>query len=262
MGPFVSMHGFGSSPILFDDMVILACLQQGTKLEGKQPGKSFFAAVDRRTGEVLWKTPRDNVVAAYSTPCVYRPPGGPPELICCCTAHGIYSMDPRTGQENWSLGVLKMRTVSSPIVVGGLVFSSNGSGGGGNYLVAVRPGKDPHEVYRITTQAPYVPTSVARGNLLFLWYDKGVVTCIDAPDGTVHWRQRVGGNFSGSPVRAGDRIFCISDEGAVVVLSAEDEFNLLARNPLGEPSRSTPAIAGGRMYVRTYSHLVSIGGKD
>jgi hypothetical protein len=77
----------------------------------------------------------------------------------------------------------------------------------------------------------------------------------------VVWRQRVDGEYSGSPVIAGDCLYCINDDGLVVVLSASDKAQILGRNPLGEPSRSTPAIAGNRMYLRTYSHLISVGGE-
>ncbi len=152
-----------------------------------------------------------------------------------------------------------MRTVSSPVVAGDLVLGTTGSGGGGNYLVAVRPDPEPEVAYRITTQAPYVPTPVVKDDLVFLWYDKGIVSCIRAADGERVWQKRIGGNFSGSPVIAGDRLFCIDDDGVVVVLAASEQFALLARNPLGEPSRSTPAISQGRMYVRTESQLLAIG---
>ena len=96
---------------------------------------------------------------------------------------------------------------------------------------------------------------------MFLWYDKGVVTCIDVATGKVHWRERVPGYYSSSPVLVGDRLYC-SDykSGDMVVLSATDKFKLLARNPLGEPTRATPAIVGETMYLRTESHLMAIGG--
>jgi hypothetical protein len=71
----------------------------------------------------------------------------------------------------------------------------------------------------------------------------------------------VAGNYSGSPVRVHDKIYCIDEEGEVVVLAADREFKELGRVPLGEPSRSTPTVSGGRMYLRTYSHLISVGGK-
>jgi outer membrane protein assembly factor BamB len=219
-------------------------------------------AVDRESGEIVWRTPRTIDTASYSVPCIYQAPGGEPQLICCSTAEGIFSLDPKTGKQNWSIDVFTMRTVSSPVIAGGLIFGTTGAGAGGNYVVAVRPGAGPKVAYEIRTQAPYVPTPVACGELLFLWSDKGIVTCLDAASGNAYWQKRVGGNFSGSPVCVNDAIYCIDEEGVVVVLAAGKEYQELGRNALGEPSRSTPAVAGGRMYLRTYSHLISIGGRS
>jgi outer membrane protein assembly factor BamB len=75
------------------------------------------------------------------------------------------------------------------------------------------------------------------------------------------WRERVGGSFYGSPVCVNDRLYCIARNGDVVVVAASDEFELLARVPLGEPSHATPAVSGGVMYLRTESHLFSLGGR-
>jgi len=263
LGPFVSMHGFGTSPMIYGDMVILASAQQSEKLGGKKPGKSFVIAVDRATGEIRWNTPRESAVAAYGVPCVYNQGGkGPDELIFTSTSHGFASLDPKTGKENWSIDVFDMRTVSSPVIAGGLVFGTTGSGGGGNYVVAVRPGAKPEIAYRIDRQAPYVPTPIAHGDLLFLWYDKGIVTCVNASDGKQHWQKRVGGGFSGSPVRVGAALYCINQDGEVIVIAADKQYQLLSKNPLGEPSRATPAVAAGRMYLRSESHLISIGGEE
>jgi outer membrane protein assembly factor BamB len=130
--------------------------------------------------------------------------------------------------------------------------------------VAVRPGDGgdkPALAYKIDKSAPYVPTPVACGDLVFLWSDKGVVTCIDAATGEMHYRKRVGGNYSGSPVCVAGRLYCIAEDGEVVVLAASKKFEQLARNPLGDDSRATPAVADGKMYLRTYHALVSLGGK-
>ena len=156
--------------------------------------------------------------------------------------------------------------VCSPVIAAGLIFTSCGTGGGGKQMVAVRPGIPDEGIeaqlaYEIKGSLPYVPTSVAYGSLLFLWSDQGVVTCLDAPSGTIHWRQRVGGQYFGSPVRVADRIYCISRKGEMVVLAAADKFKPLGRIDLEEPSHATPAIADGVMYLRTESHLMAIGGK-
>lgn len=262
LGPWVSMHGFGQSPVLYEDLVILCCLQQGTKLDpGEKPGKSSVVAVNKKTGELVWKTDRRSTIAAYSVPYVRQNASGEDELICASQGDGLFSLDPRTGNENWSVDAFRMRTVHSPIEAGGLIFASTGSGGGGNYTVAVEPTEPPRVKYRVERQAPYVPTPVAYDDLVFLWYDRGFVTCIDAETGAVQYRQRVKGEYSGSPIRVRDKLYCINEDGVVVVLAATAEFKVLAMNPLGEDSRATPAVAGGKMFLRTDSHLICVGGK-
>lgn len=253
-GPFVGGHGCGTSPIVYEDLVILG---------NDQDGESSLIAVDRQSGETRWQTPRKATRVSYSTPCVLER-DGKTELIFNSQSHGISGIDPETGRTNWELEVFDKRTVNSPMVAAGLVFGSCGSGAGGNYVVALKPGDpdahvEPQVAYKVDKSAPYVPTPVANGKLLFLISDNGVATCIDADSGKVHWQRRIGGNFSGSPIRIGDRLYAIADNGDVIVLSATDEYELLGRMPLGEECRTTPAVAGGVMYLRTVSHLYSIG---
>ena len=257
LGPFVSQHGNGSSPILYQDKVILA---------NEQDGESFLIAVDAATGQTRWKTPRKTAEAAYSTPCVYQRSSGKPELIFNSHAHGISALDPDNGKVLWDFpGAFDKRSVSSPVVAGDLMIGSCGSGGGGNFIVAVRPGdaagkRKPELAYSIRHSAPYVPTSIYFGEHLFLWGDGGVVSCVQAATGEVKWQERVGGDFFGSPVCVDGKLFCVSSRGDVVVVEASDHFKLLAKNPLNELTRSTPAVAGGRMYIHTSQHLISVGG--
>jgi outer membrane protein assembly factor BamB len=275
LGRWQSQHGFGTSPIVYKDLVILHNSQQANQLdEGEKPGESYMMAFDRETGKEEWRVPLKSMNVCYSVPFIYEPPnGGKPELVCTSTGNGMFSLDPLTGKENWSLNndLFKMRTVASPILAGGLILGSTGSGGySGNYVVAVRPGKNPEVAYELSNKAkfkaPYVPCYLAKGDLVFFLYDRGFVSCVDAPSGKIHTLNRVNNesgspaNFSGSPVRVGDRIYTIDEDGVVFVFAADKSFEVLAENPLGEASRATPAVAGGRMYLRTYSHLISIGG--
>ena len=270
LGHFVARHGFGSSPIIYEDMVVLPCLQhngvpQGQPGDDSRPETSFVIALDRKTGTEIWRTTRlSSDSASYSAPCMFNQRGRW-EIICCSTANGMFSLDPTSGEQNWSIDVFEMRTVSSPVVADGLLIGSTGSGAGGNYVVAVAAPTDesstPREVYRVSTQAPYVPTPVPDGELMYLWSDKGIVTCVEAKTGEVVWRERVGGNYSGSPILVNDRLIGTSEDGEVVVLAAGREYKLLGRSELGGPSNSTPAVGHGRIYFRTYSHLISLGGK-
>jgi outer membrane protein assembly factor BamB len=243
-------------------MVILGNDQDGPGKDTPDAnGDSFLVALDCADGRERWRTKRGSAVVSYSTPCVYYNRAGKPELIFNSQAHGISSISPQTGKVNWELGVFDKRSVSSPIVAAGLIFGTTGSGGGGSYVAAVKPGVKPTLAYKLAEKAPYVPTLVAKDKLLFLWSDKGIVSCVDAPTGNTHWIERVGGNFSGSPVIIGQYVYCIAEDGTVVVLAASPKFNLVAQNSLGEGSHSTPAVAGGHLYLRTYSHLISLGGK-
>ena len=150
-------------------------------------------AVEAATGKLRRCMPRVASRVCFSTPCIYQPPGGKPELILTSTTDGVFSLDPLTGRENWkSPGTLSMRVVSSPLVADGLIFGSTGSGGGGNYIAAVRPGPKPETAYTIKTNAAYVPTLVAQDGLLFIFHDKGFVSCARVKTGEVLWRERLG----------------------------------------------------------------------
>ncbi len=259
LGAFQGAHGFGASPIRFEDMVILA---------NDQSGPSSTLALDCRTGQTRWVVERRNTKSAYSTPIIYRPENGSAQLILTSTSHGVSSLDPHTGKLNWELADVfgMLRVVGSPVAAGGLIFAQCGVGGGGKRMVAIKPpglnsGSEARVVYEIEGSLPYAPTPVAQGKWLFLISDGGVASCIDIETGQRVWRERIGGNFLGSAVRVGNRIYCISRAGEMVVLAAAPQYQLLGRIDLEEASHSTPAIADGVMYLRTFSHLMAIGGK-
>ncbi|HZZ73103.1 MAG TPA: PQQ-binding-like beta-propeller repeat protein [Pirellulales bacterium] len=262
LGPFESQHGFGTSPIVFDNMVIITNDQDGPK--------SFLIAVDCRTGKNVWQNPREhakgNQNCSYSTPSIYQPEGGAPQLIVNSWAHGISSLDPKTGKLNWEDRVFPLRPIGCPVIAGGLIWGNCGEGGGKNSVFAVRPGdkngKPPEVVYKFDkSTAPYVTSLVAYKNWIFFWGDKGIVSCIDMETGKVLYTERACGTCSGSPIRVNDRLYCITADGDVVVLAASDKFEKISTESLGELSRSTPAVSNGVLYLRTESQLFSLGGK-
>lgn len=275
LGPYVSGHGSGASPILVDGLVVLANDQEDPRLlpsmYGPNPkmkaGKSFLIAVDRDTGETRWKLDRRTGLAAYSTPCVARSLEGRPEVILTSTAHGVTGVDAATGTVNWEMGgVFKDRCVGSPVLAEGLAIAGYGAGTRGARFVAVRPGSrakgiEPTLAYDLNRPVPLVPTPLVKDGRLYLWGDDGRVACLVASTGKAIWRERLPGWFYGSPVWVAGRLYCISRKGDVVVLAAADTYKLIARIPLGDPSYATPAVASGVMYLRTRSRLFALGGR-
>ena len=271
LGPFRGLHGSASSPIIADGLVLLANDQMDPKRfsfylpedTDWNPGKSFLIALERKTGKTRWKIDRKSELAGYATPCIRRI-GDRAEAIFTSTAHGVTAVDLQSGRISWEIDQLwDDRTVSSPQLHGDLVFGSFGKGLSGQRFVAVRPDKagggKGELVYDVTKSVPLVPSFVVKDDLLFLWTDGGVVTCLDAPTGDVHWRERVGDSCYSSPLWIEGRLYGISKRGEVVVLAASKEFEELGRVDLGEKTFATPAIADGVMYLRTESRLYSLG---
>ncbi len=258
-------HGAGSSPIVYDDIVVFTHEHEGNAKDAK----SAWFAVNRKTGRTRWTLERKtSSKTSYSTPCIYQPKEGDAQLVFTSLAHGMTGVDPLAGTVIWELdSAFVSRVVSSPVIANGLLIGTCGDYGTGKLLTAIRPGTSdksiqPSEAYKIESSSmPYVPTLVAKDGLLFTFHDKGDVSCLRSATGRQLWQEKPAGRFFGSPVWADGKLYCITMDGDVVVLRAAETYELLAVNPLGEKSHATPAIAGGRMYLRTYSHLFSVGGK-
>lgn len=260
LGTFNSQHGQGLSPIIYEGKVIVP---------NDQWGPSAYTAFDIKTGEVLWKSDRKFIKTSYATAMI-MPIAGKDQIIALSGGVGLAGIDPETGKQLWASGELPQRTVASPLATqDGRVIGICGQGGRGTILVAVDPTgsgdvSQTHVKGTRETSIPYVPTPVIDEHYLYLWNDDGIVCCVDlAGDLSDNvWRQRVGGNFSGSPVLIDGRLFCISEDGEVVVLKASPTYELLGRSSLGEPSYSTPAVANGRVYFRTFGKLMCLKAKS
>ena len=259
LGPFESQHGHGASPIVYEEKLIVV---------NDQDGESSIVALEVKTGKTVWKCPRRGVKqnTAYGTPMILERKGQPAIILTTSHSHGVSALDPKIGSMLWeSPGIFDKRSVASPVVAGDLVFGSCGSGGGGNFMVAVHLGgkvaytfKDKIDKKEI---APYVPTPITLGNRLFAVGDSGVAFCLEASSGKEIWKETLltAGNFFCSPILIDGKIYCCSTKGEMIVFAAADQFKLLARNPVGEGSHSTPCVDGDRLYLKTFTHLVCIG---
>ena len=265
-GNWVSQHGFGASPMVYKDKVIFFNSQQAQRVRpGTVPGKSRVIAVSCKDGSDVWTAPLTATRTCYAVPGVYQNDKGEDQLVSCNTGDGFFSLDPETGKRNWATLPFRMRTVASTLIADGLIIGSNGSGGGGIYLVAIRPDsqgdQSPEKAYEIQ-RANYVPSPVAVDGKLFLFTDKGIAQCVDLQTGEMHWQKRLAKGFSGSPVATASHVYVMDEDGNLYVIAVSAEYQLVSKHPLGESTRATPAIADNRMYLRTDSRLICVGNQS
>jgi len=244
------MNGPGSTPVLWRDRLVITC--DGSDVQ-------FIAALDTATGAVAWKTPRsgrlnDNpdLKKAYGTPLVL--PVGGRDVVVSPGADWVYGYDPETGAELWraSYGVLGFSVVPRPVAAHGLVFLSTSFTK--PEMLAIRPGGagvEPEIVWRQARGAPSMPSPLVVGDELYVVSDKGIATCLDAKTGDVVWSERLGGNFSSSPLFADGRIYVGNRDGATSVIKPGRKFDLVATNQLDGQIFATPAAVGRAIYLRT-----------
>jgi outer membrane protein assembly factor BamB len=253
--------GFGSSPIIYQNMVIVQCdVQQD----------SFLAALDVQDGQELWRVPRKDV-PTWSTPTIHAGPDRV-ELIVNGFKHaGGY--DPSSGEELWRIGGGGDIPVPTPVIGHGLIFLSSAHGPqaplcairlgakGDITLKGDEPSSD-HVAWHKKRDGIYMQTPLVYGDYLYACKDNGVLGCYEAKTGELVYRQRLGDGrtgFTASPVAADGRLYFTSEHGDVYVVKAGREFELLATNPMGEVCMATPAISHGMLIIRSKDHVYGIG---
>ncbi|MGD8330054.1 MAG: PQQ-binding-like beta-propeller repeat protein [Acidobacteriota bacterium] len=252
--------GHGSSPIIYEGMVILQADQQRG---------SFLAAFDLNTGDEVWRTERDEI-PSWGTPTVYR---GAPRDELITNGKTIRSYDPQTGELFWWLTPNSELPVATPVVGDGLIFLSNRyppiqriyavrPGGSGD--ISLDDGEDANEwiVWSKTRSVSYLPTPILYDDLFYTQGDDGRLITYGAHTGEVVYQARIGGTggaYVASPVIADGRIFFTSEECTVHVAAAGAEYRDIASNDMDDVCWATPAISSGLLVIRTLRYVYGIG---
>ena len=275
LGPFNSQHGAGASPILYKDKLILANDMDKDDFYTKQVNArpSMLVALDKRTGRLVWETPRTAERACYSAPFLLHKPGqSVPDLVVTSTT-AVTGYNPETGTTLWEAKgwqdngpKVPMRTVASPAQAGNILCVCSGGDSGRFAIGLALPGAGttnaPQRLWDNRKDFPYVPSPLARGEYFYFVNDAGMAGCYHARTGKRVWFERLDdAGFTASPLVVSGKVYAASTAGDVYVFAAEPTFQLLARNELDEGIRATPAVADGRLYIRGEHHLYCIGNK-
>jgi outer membrane protein assembly factor BamB len=248
-------HGGGGSPILSGKALIFNC--DGTD-------DPFVIALNRTTGEELWRTPRphmDSQRFAFATPLEITVAGKP--QIVSPSSHGVASYDPQTGAELWRVVVPnKWSTIPRPVFHNGLVYICTGYEGPAE-LLAIRPDghgdvSASHVAWRSDEFVPHTPSPLVVGGSIYMVADNGVASCRDAATGHIHWRKRLAGDFSASPIAAGGNIYFPNERGQCFVVKAATKYELVAQNDLEETTYASYAPTDHALFIRTAEALYRI----
>jgi outer membrane protein assembly factor BamB len=264
LGSYISDHGAGHSPSVYDGTVYLNA--DGGKELG---GHATLFAFDAATGQKKWEVQRPAHRASFSTPFVWDRPGKGTELVVGTTTE-ITGYDPATGKANWAHEIdwtgrgMKLRVVGSPLAADGLIVCYTGDGGGSRYTLAIDPsGPTPKKVWDLSNKGtPYVPCMLTKNGLLFWIGDTGLAACAEARTGKLLWEERLGTKeVMASPVLVGDEVLAFTATGMYYVFKATRKYEEVRRGELGEPVLASPAVADGRLYVRGGTHLYCFGSR-
>ena len=246
--------GPGTSPVLFENMVILQCDQEYG--EG-----SFIAAVDKKTGKEVWRTSRDQR-RSWATPLLVKA-GNRTELVTS-GPNKIIAYDPSTGRELWQAPGVESNPIPSPVFGGGLVFVTAGSDAKRAFAIRVGGSGDltgtSNVVWSYEKGTAYVPSPILYREFLYLVTDAGGLTCLEAATGKVVYQARmpVATKFTASPVAFDGKIMIVSEDGDSFIVKAGPVPEILHANGLGEAVYASPAIAQGRILIRGASNLYCI----
>ncbi|HVJ86810.1 MAG TPA: PQQ-binding-like beta-propeller repeat protein [Caulifigura sp.] len=255
---YLPQHGIGGSPALAGDRLIICCDGHDTQ---------YVAALDKLTGSVLWKTPRDLGFSkgfSFGTPLVVEI-NGKPQAICPGSG-AIVSYDPANGKELWRVRHGNWSVVPRPVYAGGLIIACTGYEKG--KIVAIDPTgtgdvTDTHVKWSLDRGIPYNPSPVVVGDDVYFIADAGIITCADVKTGQVHYAERVGGKFSASPLYADGRIYVQDEEGRSIVFKPGHTFEKVAENEFANGLRTyaSHVPVDGGLILRSESHLYRVGEK-
>jgi outer membrane protein assembly factor BamB len=250
-GRFASTHGYCSSPVIFEDKLIV---------NGDHDGDSYLVALDKNSGRELWRVDREHKTRSYVTPIIREIDGRTQMLMS--GSKSVTSYDPRTGEQHWRMDGPTEQFVASLVYDGSLVYLT--AGFPERHILAIKPNGrgqvgDEQIAWRTTKNCSYVPSPVLCCEHFLVAADNGIASCYHARSGELLWTDRLGKHYSPSLVTAGGHVYFLADDGVMKVVRPGPKLDVVAENPLGEYCYASPAISQGQLFIRGEKHLYCIG---
>ena len=261
-------RGPGSSPIIFQDMLILT--MDGVDFQ-------YVIALDKKTGKTKWKTERStkwddvepdgkirgdgDLRKAYTTPTFLKVSGK--TIMISPGAKSCFAYNPINGKELWNITYTGYSNASRTVI-----YKDNAiinSGYGKPHLISVKI--DPsaagdisgtHINWDIFKRVPKRSSPIIVGDQLYMTTDEGILTCLDAKTGESNWSDRMPGHYSASPIFADGKLYFFSEMGHCYVIAPGGDYNLISKNKLDSGFMASPAISGKAIYARSKTHLYRI----
>lgn len=256
--------GMGTSPILHNGNLYIACMQAGP---------SYLLAIDGQTGKDLWKKERnlgatDESQDSYSSPILVPTKSGP-QLVLAGENH-INAYDPATGKQIWIAGGMEVpheygRTIAAPTAGDGIVIGVASGWGNKGFIVALKTDgrgslSENDRLWKVTRYSPDCPTPLVYNGFVFLVRDDGIASCLDLKTGEPKWQERLfTDNVKVSPIAGDGKVYFTSGRATCTVINAGPELKILSTNKLNEDTLCTPAISNGKLFIRTRERLYAFG---
>lgn len=255
-------RGPGSSPILFEDLMIV-------HFDGYD--YQYVVALDKETGRTKWRVDRDidyqtdngDYKKAFCTPTIIEVDGE--KQLISPAARAAIAYNPYSGAEIWRIHYPNHSATARPLYGHGLVFINSGFGKA--ELYAVRPTGEgditnSHVAWTVKRSIGSKPSHLLVDDLVYVIHDGGTASCLEAKTGTLVWKERIGGNYSASPVYADGKIYFMNEEGVTTVIKPGREYIQIAENQLDDGSMASPAVVDDSLLIRTKSHLYRVAYKE